>query len=65
MAKNVVTLYIDDTSLGLLEAKGKRVKKWASLPLEPGLVWDGVVLNEAGMALSLMKRDLLPRLRSF
>jgi len=50
MAKNVVTLYIDDTSLGLLEAKGKRVKKWASLPLEPGLVWDGVVLNEAGLA---------------
>ena len=37
MAKNVVTLYIDDTSIRLLVAHGNRIKKWADLPLEPGL----------------------------
>jgi len=36
MAKKVVTLYIDDISIRLLVAKGKRVQKWARLPLEPG-----------------------------
>jgi len=46
----VVTLYIDDTSLRLLVAKGKQVKKWADLPLEPGLVRDGVVVDEAKVA---------------
>ncbi len=50
MAKTVVTLYIDDTSLRLLVAKGKQVKKWADLPLEPGLVKDGVVVDEVKVA---------------
>ena len=49
MAK-VVTLYIDDTSLRLLVAKGKQVEKWADLPLEPGLVRDGVVVDEVKVA---------------
>ena len=46
MAKKVVTLYVDDTSLRLLEARGKQVKKWADLPLGLGLISDGVVLDE-------------------
>jgi type IV pilus assembly protein PilM len=46
----VVTLYIDDTSLRLLVAKGKRVEKWAQLPLEPGLVSDGAIVDEAEVA---------------
>ena len=50
MAKTVVTLYIDDTSLRLLVARGKRVKKWANSPLESGLVQDGVVVDEAEVA---------------
>ena len=50
MAKKVVTLYIDDTSLRLLVARGDRVKKWATLPLESGLVRDGVVVDEAKVA---------------
>jgi len=57
VAKKVVTLYIDDTNLGLLEAKGRRVKKWASLPLEPGLVQGGVVLDTAELANKI--RELL------
>jgi len=46
MAKKVVTLYIDDFNIRLLVAKGKRVQKWARLPLEPGLVKDGVIIDE-------------------
>lgn len=50
MAKKVVTLYIDDNSIRLLVARGKQVKKWASLPLEAGLVRDGIVLDKAMLA---------------
>jgi len=50
IAKKVVTLYIDDTSLKLLVAKGNQVKKWATLPLEPGLIRDGVVADKAEVA---------------
>lgn len=46
----VVTLYIDDTSIRLLVAKGKRVIKWANLQLEPGLVSDGAIINEEEVA---------------
>jgi len=41
------TLFIDDTNIRLLVTKGKRVQKWARLPLEPDLVRDGVILEEA------------------
>ena len=47
MAKKVVTLYIDDFNIRLLVAKGKQVQKWARLPLEQGLVQDGVIIDEA------------------
>jgi len=50
VAGEVVTLYIDDTSLRLFVAKGKKAKQWADLPLEPGLVVDGVVVDEAKVA---------------
>jgi len=49
MAK-VVTLYIDDTNIRLLVASSKRVEKWAQLALEPGLVSDGVIVDEAEVA---------------
>jgi len=45
-----VTLFIEDTAIKLLVAKGRRVEKWARLPLEPGLVSDGVILEEAQVA---------------
>ena len=47
MAKKVVTLFIDDTNIRLLVTKGKQVQKWARLLLEPGLVIDGVIVDEA------------------
>jgi len=57
MIGNVVTLYIDDTSLRLLVISNKGVKQWAELPLEPGMVTDGVITDEAKVA-TLIK-DLL------
>jgi len=45
-----VTLFIEDSALKLLVAKGRRVDKWAKLPLEPGLVSDGLILDEARVA---------------
>ncbi|HEY55007.1 MAG TPA: pilus assembly protein PilM [Dehalococcoidia bacterium] len=50
MAKKVVTLFIRDDSVNLLIMAGKRVEKWASLPLEPGLVSQGLVVEEAQVA---------------
>jgi len=55
MAKKVVTLYIGDTSIKLLVAKGKQVKKWAELTLEPGLVEDSVVTDEAKVAAKIIE----------
>ena len=52
MAKKV-TLYIEDTDIKLLVAKGDQVEKWASLLLEPSLVRDGVILDEDKVADSI------------
>jgi len=50
MAKKIVTLYVDDTSIRLLVIQGKRIRKWADVPLEPGLVKNAVVIKEAEVA---------------
>jgi len=50
MAKRVTTLYIRDTAINLLVMKGRQVEKWASSPLEPGLVSQGLVVDEARVA---------------
>jgi len=50
VAKKIVTLYIDDTSLRLLVTHGKQIRKWAELPLEPDLVKNAVVIEEAEVA---------------
>jgi type IV pilus assembly protein PilM len=50
MAKKVTTLFIRDTSINLLVMNGQRVEKWASLPLEPGLVSQGLIVDEAQVA---------------
>ena len=50
MTKRVTTLYIDDANIRLLVATGKRVKKWADLPLEPGLIKGAVIIKEAEVA---------------
>ncbi|MEA1872794.1 MAG: pilus assembly protein PilM [Chloroflexota bacterium] len=50
MAKKVTTLFIRDTNINLLVMKGEKVEKWASLPLEPGLVSQGLVVDEEQVA---------------
>ena len=47
MWNETVTLFIDDTSIRLLVAQGQKVKKWAELKLEPGLVKGSVVNKES------------------
>ena len=50
MAKEVTTLFIRDDVVSLLVVEGKQIKKWARLPLEPGLVRQGLVLDEEQVA---------------
>jgi type IV pilus assembly protein PilM len=50
MAKKATTLFIRDTGIYLLVMKDDKVEKWASLPLEPGLVSQGVVVDETQVA---------------
>jgi len=50
MAKKVTTLFIRDTSINLLVMKGEQLEKWASLPLEPGLVSQGLIVDEEQVA---------------
>ena len=47
MAKKIVTLYIDVTSLRLMVTDGKQIKEWATLALEPGLIEGTAVIKEA------------------
>ena len=46
----MVTLDIEDTAIKVLVVKGKHVEAVASLPLEPGLVHDGVVTDTAAVS---------------
>jgi type IV pilus assembly protein PilM len=50
-----VSLYIDDTSIRLLVVKRQRVRIWADLNLEPGLVKDSVVVQEAEVSRRIKK----------
>jgi len=50
MAKKATTLFIRDTNINLLVMKSGQVEKWASLPLEPGLVSQGLIVDEAQVA---------------
>ena len=63
MAKKVTTLFISDDAANLLVVEGKRVKKWASLPLEPGLVSQGLILDEARVADELNKLFKVAKVR--
>ena len=50
MAKKATTLFIRDTNINLLVMKGRQVEKWASSPLEPGLVSQGLIVDEDRVA---------------
>jgi type IV pilus assembly protein PilM len=50
MAKKVTTLFIRDTGINLLVVKGDKIERWASMPLDPGLVNQGLIVDEAQVA---------------
>ena len=43
----MVTLDIEDSCIRIIVVEGKQVEKAASLPLEPGLVEDGIIVDKA------------------
>ncbi|MEA3442485.1 MAG: pilus assembly protein PilM [Chloroflexota bacterium] len=50
MAREATTIYIDDSAIWVLVTRGRRPQKWASMTLEPGMVKNGVILNQAAVA---------------
>lgn len=50
MAKRTVTLYLDSRSIRVMATTGNNIRMWASAPLEPGLVEDGLVVDEDEVA---------------
>jgi type IV pilus assembly protein PilM len=50
MAKRVTTLFIRDTGINLLVMKGEQVEKWGALPLESGMVSQGLIVDEEQVA---------------
>ena len=50
MAREVTSIYIDDSAIWVLVARGRQPQLWATMPLEPGVVRDGVVLDEDAVA---------------
>lgn len=50
-----VTIYLDDSSIRLLVISGKQVKKWAEMPVEPGLIEGNVIIKEAEVAVKIKK----------
>jgi len=45
LRRQVITLNLEDRCARLLTCRGKQVQKWGSMPLEAGLVRDGLVLD--------------------
>lgn len=49
-AEEAATIYIDDSAIRVLEVRGRKLRKWASIELEPGLVRDGVIQDQNAVA---------------
>ncbi|MEA3254170.1 MAG: pilus assembly protein PilM, partial [Chloroflexota bacterium] len=46
MAREATSIYIDNSSIRVLTLRGKQAQKWGTIPLEPGLVKDGVIIDK-------------------
>ncbi|MDX9802768.1 MAG: pilus assembly protein PilM [Dehalococcoidales bacterium] len=64
MAKKKVTLYIEDTEIKLLVSNGHKINKWASFSLEPSLVHDGAIQDEAKVAQAIKELFHLQKVSS-
>ncbi|XUW99513.1 MAG: pilus assembly protein PilM [Dehalogenimonas sp.] len=50
MAKTFTTVYIEDNEIELLVTAGKQVEKWATAPLDSGMVTEGIIMQEDAVA---------------
>ena len=50
MAKQQISLYIDDSSISVLASKGREPQKWATVALDRGLIKEGVVQDQQAVA---------------
>lgn len=53
MAREQASLYIDDAAIYVLLSRGRQVVKWGSIPLEPGLMAEGLIQDEDAVAAKL------------
>ncbi|MBN1856847.1 MAG: pilus assembly protein PilM [Dehalococcoidia bacterium] len=50
MARDAVSIYVDDSAIRVLGLSGRRPKQWFTEPLDAGLVRDGLIVDEAEVA---------------
>jgi type IV pilus assembly protein PilM len=50
LSKRVVTLNFEANSIRILAVKGKKIEKWGSVPLEAGIVKDGLIVQPEAAA---------------
>jgi type IV pilus assembly protein PilM len=50
MAKQQISLYLDDSSISVLASKGREPQKWARVTLDQGLIKEGVVQDQQAVA---------------
>ena len=50
-AREITTLNIEGSSVRLLTVKDKRVQRWGDMPLEPGWVKEGLILDPSSVGL--------------
>ena len=63
-SRSIVTLNIEANEVRFLVARGKRILRWGSLPLAPGLVKHGLIADPAKVSLAtniLFREKKLPR----
>lgn len=53
LAREVVTVNIESTDLRIMITKAGRVKWWGSVPLEPGVVKEGLILNHQAVSTAM------------
>jgi hypothetical protein len=53
MASQHVSIYIDDSTISVLVSRGREPQKWSIVPLEAGLVKEGVVQDQSTVAAKL------------
>ncbi|MCP4611430.1 MAG: pilus assembly protein PilM [Planctomycetes bacterium] len=50
LSKRVVTLNFESNSIRILAVRGKKIEKWGSVPLEAGIVKDGLIVQPEAAA---------------